>query len=100
MEVAVLQTVTIALVLGVFSYILSRWLKIPAVLFYLISGLVFGKIGLGVIDTDALGSGLLILVEITVTIILFEGGLSLTTNSFRSERSAIRRILAITIPLT
>ena len=100
MELAVLQTVTIALVLGVFSYILSRWLKIPAVLFYLISGLAFGKIGLGVIDTDALGSGLLILVEITVAIILFEGGLSLTTNSFRSERSAIRRILAITIPLT
>jgi len=100
MELAVLQTVTIALVLGVLSYILSRWLKLPAVLFYLISGLAFGKIGLGFIDTDSLGSGLLILVEITVAIILFEGGLSLSTNSFRSERSAIRRILAITIPLT
>ncbi|NQU65715.1 MAG: sodium:proton antiporter [SAR324 cluster bacterium] len=100
MELGAFQTITIALVLGVLSYILSRWLKIPAVLFYLISGLTFGKIGLGLINTDTLGAGLLILVEITVAIILFEGGLSLTTNSFRSERSGIRRILAITIPLT
>ncbi len=100
MEIQALQTITLALVLGVASYILSRWLRIPAIIFYLGTGLAAGSAGLKLISTDSLGSGLLILVEITVAIILFEGGLSLSSRSFKSESSAIRRMLFITLPLT
>ncbi|MCP4753324.1 MAG: sodium:proton antiporter [Proteobacteria bacterium] len=100
MELIVFQSVTVALVLGVTSYIMSRWLRIPAILFYLFCGLAAGRIGLGIIDTNSLGNGLHILLEIAVAIILFEGGLSLSSHSFKSESSAIRRILIITIPLT
>lgn len=95
-----MQTITLALVLGVFSYVLSRWLRVPAIIFYLAAGLIAGKAGFVLIDTDALGKGLLILVEITVAIILFEGGLSLSPRSFKSESSAIRRMLIVTLPLT
>ncbi len=100
MELIVLQTITLALVLGVTSYILSRWLRVPAIIFYLTAGLVAGKAGFELIDSDALGHGLLILVEITVAIILFEGGLSLSPRAFKSESSAIRRMLIVVLPLT
>ncbi|MBT6616516.1 MAG: sodium:proton antiporter [Deltaproteobacteria bacterium] len=100
MEPFALQTITFALVLGVASYILSRWLRVPAIIFYLLAGLIAGPVGLKLVDTDSLGRGLLILVEITVAIILFEGGLSLSSRSFKSESSAIRRMLLVTLPLT
>lgn len=100
MELAALQTITLGMMIGVASYILSRWMRVPAIIFYLAAGLIAGKTGFGIIDTDALGQGLLVLVEITVAIILFEGGLSLSPRSFKSESSAIRRILIISLPLT
>ncbi len=100
MEHLAYQSITAAIAIGVFSYIISLWLRIPAILFYLVAGLAAGPLGLNLIDTNSLGSGLLVLVEITVAIILFEGGLSLTSRSFKSESAAIQRILMVTIPLT
>ncbi|MBW1999645.1 MAG: sodium:proton antiporter, partial [Deltaproteobacteria bacterium] len=100
MNLAAIETVVIALFLGVFSSTLARWLRIPSILFYLASGIIMGPVGLGVLHGDHLGRGLMTLVEMGVAIILFEGGLSLSSKSFRSESSAIRRILVLTIPLT
>lgn len=100
MEQQTIQTITLALVIGIFSSVLARRLKIPAVLFYIAGGFAAGPVGLHLIDPASLGAGLLALVEIAVAIILFEGGLSLSTHSFRAESSAIRRILSLTIPLT
>ena len=100
MDAMAMQTVIIALVLGVGSYILARWAKMPAVLFYLICGVAAGPIGLHLMEPGALGHGLLVLVEIGVAIILFEGGLSLSSHGFRTESAAIHRILFITLPLT
>ncbi len=94
------QTVIGALVLGIGSYIIARWLKIPAILFYLVCGVAAGPVGLHLIDAASLGKGLMILVEIGVAIVLFEGGLSLTTHGFRSESRPIRRVLLVTLPLT
>ncbi len=100
MDLTAFQTITLAMTIGVVSYILSRRLKIPAILFYLVCGIAAGKIGLGIIDSDSLGDGLHVLLEIVVAIILFEGGLSLSSHSFKSESKSIRRILVITLPFT
>lgn len=88
------------MVFGVTSYTLSRKLRIPAILFYLVAGLAAGPMGLDIIDTDELGPALLTLVEITVAIILFEGGLSLKKHEFHALPRAIQRILLLTVPLT
>jgi NhaP-type Na+/H+ or K+/H+ antiporter len=95
-----LQHIVIALVLGILCYIAARRINIPAILFYLLAGLVAGPALFGVIDTHELGAGMLILVEIVVAVILFEGGLSLKSREFRSAPSAIPRMLGLTIPLT
>ena len=100
MEHNAFQAITLALVIGIFSSVLSRRLKIPGVLLYIGGGFLAGPIGLGLIDSSSLGTGLMTLVEIGVAIILFEGGLSLSTHSFKTESSAIRRILSLTVPLT
>jgi NhaP-type Na+/H+ or K+/H+ antiporter len=100
MELHALQTVILALILGTVSTILARWLRLPAILFYLICGVAAGPLGFQIMDADSLGTGLLTLVEIGVAIILFEGGLSLSSYSFRTEPSGIRRMLAVSIPLT
>lgn len=100
MEATVFSTFALALVLGVGCYTLARSLGIPAILFYLSSGILFGPLGLDLLQVKALGEGLLVLVEIAVAIILFEGGLSLSSRSFKAESAAIRRILLLTIPLT
>jgi NhaP-type Na+/H+ or K+/H+ antiporter len=100
MEATILQTVTVALILGVASFTLAKRLRIPAILFYLLSGTLMGPLGLHFLNVKSLGTGLVTLVEIGVAIILFEGGLSLSTRSFRTESTSIRRILIITIPLT
>ncbi|MCP4757830.1 MAG: sodium:proton antiporter [Proteobacteria bacterium] len=100
MDIVAFQSITVAMVLGVGSYILSRGLKIPAILFYLVGGLLVGKVGLGLIDPEALGNGLHVLLEIVVAIILFEGGLSLSFRSFKSDSKAIRRMLVVTLSIT
>ncbi len=94
------QSVSLALVLGVSSYVFSRWLSIPAILFYLVCGLTAGPVGLALIVPDSMGNGLFVVLEIAVAIILFEGGLSLSLHSFKMESTAIRRILIISLPLT
>ncbi|SCY51192.1 cation:proton antiporter [Desulfoluna spongiiphila] len=96
-----LQTISLSIALGVFSYIISRAYKIPAIVFYLVCGFVFGPAGFNLIRTEeAIGGGIAPMVEIAVAIILFEGGLSLSIQGFRMEKKAIRRLLFITIPIT
>lgn len=95
-----LQTVTVAVVFGVAATLLGRRLRIPPILFFLVLGVLLGPLGLGWIRPESLGNGLVVLVEIMVAVILFEGGLSLSTHSFRKAGAAIRRMLLISIPLT
>lgn len=95
-----LQTVIVAVVFGVAATLLGRLLRIPAILFYLILGVALGPLGVHWIRVESLGHGLVVMVEIMVAVILFEGGLSLSTHSFRKTGTAIRRMLLISIPLT
>jgi NhaP-type Na+/H+ or K+/H+ antiporter len=100
MEHGVMQTIILALVVGVGCYAVSLRLRMPAILLYLVAGMVMGPMGLKLLHVKALGHGLFILVEIGVAIILLEGGLSLTTRGFKKAPSAIGRLLLVTIPLT
>ncbi len=94
------QSITLAVVLGVACYLISKRFKIPAILFYLLAGLIFGPLGLNLIIPDSLGQGLFILMEVGVAIILFEGGLSLSLRSFQKAPAAILNVLLLSIPIT
>ncbi|MFO8032735.1 MAG: cation:proton antiporter [Desulfohalobiaceae bacterium] len=94
------QTITLAVVLGVACYLISRQIKIPAILFYLLSGIIFGPLGLGLVSPQSLDHGLMILVEVGVAIIIFEGGLSLSLRSFQKAPADILNMLLLSIPVT
>ncbi len=69
--------------------------KLPAILFLLLSGLFIGP-GLGLIPAEALpGSTLLPLVSLAVAIILFEGSLTLETSEILEVRKIVQRMITI-----
>ncbi len=100
MEHHYLQTIILALVLGTVSFVLAKRLKVPAILFYLLLGVLGGPMVFDVIRSKELGSGMPTLVELSVAIILFEGGLSLPAGGFRAAPGGIRRILLVALPLS
>ncbi|MFP4588134.1 MAG: cation:proton antiporter [Desulfohalobiaceae bacterium] len=94
------QTITLAVTLGAACHLISRQFRIPAILFYLLAGIIFGPLGLGLLLPQSMGYGLMILVEVGVAIILFEGGLSLSLRSFQKAPAAILNVLLLSIPIT
>ncbi len=88
-------TVALALALGVIAQSLARRLHLPGIVLLLATGVLFGPDLAGIIQPDALGSGLRVLVGFAVAVVLFEGGLSLDVKRLRREERAIRRLVTL-----
>jgi NhaP-type Na+/H+ or K+/H+ antiporter len=74
--------------------------RLPAILFLLVAGLVAGPV-LGWIDTDALFGDLLVpLVSIAVAIILFEGSLTLKFSDLGSHGTVVRNLVTVGVLIT
>ncbi len=96
----VYRDIALSLALGIVSYLLDRRFRIPVIVFLLSFGLLLGPTFLNVLQPATLGSGLIVLVEIAVALILFEGGISLSPSGFKIEAIAIHRLLIGTLTLT
>ncbi len=96
----IFHTIALSLGLGILSYLLDRRFRVPAIVFLLSAGLICGPMVLDILHPEILGKGLIVLVEIAVAFILFEGGISLSTSGFKSEAAAIHRLLFGTLTLT
>jgi NhaP-type Na+/H+ or K+/H+ antiporter len=85
----------IILFFGIVAQWLAWRLHLPSILLLLILGIVAGPVS-GLVDTERLFGNLLFpFVSISVAIILFEGGLSLRLNEFRSVGRIIRNLITI-----
>lgn len=91
----VLETVVLAVSLGILAQVIAAQLKLPAILPLLVAGMVAGPFGIGVLHPDALGPALEVTIHLGVAIILFEGGLSLEPRQLRQVGGAIRNLLTI-----
>lgn len=88
------------LVLGIFCQWLAWWVKMPAILFLLIAGLIAGPY-LHLINPDKLFGDLFFpMISIAVAIILFEGSLSLKFSELGSVGSIIRNLVTFGFGLT
>lgn len=75
-------------------------LKLPAILFLLVAGIIVGP-GLGWLDTSALLGDLLTpIVSIAVAIILFEGSLTLRLPEIRGHGSVVRNLVSVGVVIT
>ncbi|MEZ5652215.1 MAG: sodium:proton antiporter [Burkholderiaceae bacterium] len=82
-------------VLGALSHWLAWRLKLPAILFLLIIGIVVGPLT-GAVDPDALfGDALFALVSLAVAIILFEGSLTLRGAELREIGAAVWGLVTV-----
>ncbi|NRB42939.1 MAG: cation:proton antiporter, partial [Pseudomonadales bacterium] len=95
-------TVQFALIAGL--GLICQWIawrtNIPAILFLLTTGIVFGP-GLGIINPDQLLGDLLFpIVSICVALILFEGSLTLNYQEIRDQSKIVQRLTGIGMLIT
>lgn len=80
---------------GVLAQSLARHLRLPGIVLLLGLGAALGPDGLGWVEPHELGSGLFVLVDFAVAVILFEGGLNLEWSRLRKLEAPLRGLLTI-----
>ena len=88
--------ITLALLglLGSLAQWFSWWVKLPAILFLLLIGILVGPV-LGVFNPDAvLGELLFPVVSLSVAVILFEGGLTLNLKEVRGIETVVLNLVS------
>ena len=92
-----LITIVLSIVIGALAGAFAEKTKTPAILYYFAGGLLFGKFGFDIIRPDSLGVGLNIIINLFVSIILFEGGLSLNIFRLRQINKVLTRQILMSL---
>lgn len=92
-EITLLMIITVFA--GISAQVLADYLKVPSIVFLLLFGILLGPSGFGFIHVDLLGSGLEVIVSLSVAIILFEGGLNLQLGELGKVSGSIRNLVTI-----
>ena len=95
-----LQTITISVATGIAMQVLAQKVRLPSISFLMFAGILLGPQFLNLISPSALGPGLETLVSLAVALILFEGGLSLDFDSFKTVHQSVRNILSVGLIIT
>jgi len=96
----VLDTIVIAIVLGIAAQMLAHRLRLPAILPLLIFGMAAGPHALQLFDPHSLGTVLEVFIHLGVAVILFEGGLSLDLRQIRRIGPSLRNLLTLGVVVT
>jgi NhaP-type Na+/H+ or K+/H+ antiporter len=93
-ESAVMSLAGIGLV-AILCQWFAWWVKLPAILFLLLAGIVAGPVS-GWLDPDALFGDLLFpMVSLSVALILFEGSLTLRLHEIRGLERVVRNLVTV-----
>ncbi|MGK7922835.1 MAG: cation:proton antiporter [Trichodesmium sp.] len=87
--------IILTVISGIGSQVIAAYLKVPAIVFLLLFGILVGKDGLGLVHPNLLGSGLEVIVSLFVALILFEGGLNLELRELGRVSGSIRNLVTI-----
>ncbi|VXD22507.1 Na+/H+ antiporter [Planktothrix serta PCC 8927] len=90
-HITLLMVITV--IAGITAQVLADYLKVPAIVFLLFFGILAGNDGLGFVQPNLLGSGLEVIVSLSVALILFEGGLSLDLRALGQVSGSIRNLV-------
>ncbi len=86
--------------IGVLTQWFAWWVKLPAILFLLLVGLLVGPVT-GILDPDALFGDLLFpMVSLSVAVILFEGSLTLRFSDIRGHGKVVSNLVSIGAAVT
>ncbi|PXA04271.1 hypothetical protein DDZ13_06960 [Coraliomargarita sinensis] len=95
-----LWSICFAVGAGCLLTVLSRRLHLPTIVLLLLGGFAMGPEGLHLIEPDALGAYLPMIVSMAVGLILFEGGLTLDLKEFTHTSAVIKRLLTVGVLIT
>ncbi|MCB1175472.1 MAG: sodium:proton antiporter [Leptospiraceae bacterium] len=95
MEATITIGLSLVILLGVSAQWLAHRIQMPSILLLLVAGIVAGPFTGVLLPDRLLGNLLFPIVSISVGIILFEGGLSLSFKEVRSSGRIITRLLTI-----
>lgn len=90
-----LLTIAWAAAAGLFAQVLGHRWRIPAIVPLLVMGMLLGPSGLGWVQPRALGSGLSVLVKLSVAVILFDGALNLRLADLKQTARDVRNLVTI-----
>ncbi len=82
-------TLVLALAAGVVAQSIAQRLRVPGIVVLLAAGVVLGPDILSWVEPRSLDEGFLIIVDLAVAVILFEGGLNLEISRLRREQASI-----------
>lgn len=83
----------IAVIAGIGAQVLADYLKVPSIVFLLLFGIVLGSDGIGILHPSLLGTGLEVIVSLSVALILFEGGLNLELRDLGKVSGSLRNLV-------
>ncbi len=100
MQAALLSAVgTVGFAVAV-GQILARRLRVPAILLYLLVGILAGPSVLGLVDAHVIGKPFEVALELLVAMIVFEGAFSIDLVYLRRVGRVVRNLLTIGLVLT
>lgn len=92
--------IVITVLAGITAQVIGEYLKVPSIIFLLLFGIGLGRDGLALIQPQALGVGLEVMVALSVALILFEGGLSLELGEIGKVSTSLRNLVTVGIFVT
>ena len=90
-----LITIVITITLGVAGQLLGEKTRLPAIIYLLGLGVLFGPDLIGWVDPSLLGKGLYALTFLSVAIILFEGGLTLQVKNVKQVSKPVLYLISL-----
>lgn len=87
--------IILTVLFGIGAQVLAAFLKLPSIIFLLIFGVLLGNSGLHWIQPANFGSGIEVIVALSVAIILFEGGLNLGLRELAQVSGSLRNLVTL-----
>lgn len=92
--------IVLAVIAGIGAQVLAEYLKIPSIVFLLFFGILLGSDGVDILHPNLLGTGLEVIVSLSVALILFEGGLNLQLRDLNRVSGSLRNLVSFGVLIT
>ena len=100
MEIHSETAVVVILLSGLLAQWLAWRLKVPGIVLLTIAGVLLGPVSGIIVPARDFGAGLSTFVQLSVAIILFEGGLNLRFHELGEAQTGVRRLVVLGLPFS
>ncbi|MDY0388157.1 MAG: cation:proton antiporter [Methanolobus sp.] len=99
-SIHLLEIVISVLFMSMIAQALSKYFKVPVIMFLLLEGILVGPEVLNFIDPRIFGNGLTAIVSLSVAVIVFDGGLHIDVKSIRPIQKTALKLTTIGVLIT